>query len=883
MSHLPLALLAASLVALHPVAAQDAARRATPFLDAPLATPRAAVSAAGRGPGPYPVVTSKDLSAIAVRASRSHVISADEHAPLWEGSQLIDGFRVYDPTEDGAPAMRTTAKVAYDDRNLYILVRAYDPHPDSIVALLSRRDVRTPSEWIKVMIDAYHDRRSGVELAVNPVGVKRDYAIYSDNTEDESWDGVWDVATRVDREGWVAEYRIPFSQLRMASKGAGESHTFGLMITRDIARTQERQSWPLYRRSKPGLASQFGDVTGIENVAPPRRLEVMPYSVTRNFQAERDLASGTKFERVSQQTFGADVKLGLGPNLTLDATINPDFGQVEADPGVLNLSAFEQFFQERRPFFLEGAGIFNSFNVNCNDGDCNGLLYSRRIGRSPQLSDYYGDATAPQFTPILAAGKLSGRLGNGLSIGVLDAVTERVKAPDGRTMEPGANYFVTRLMQDFRGGNSGVGMMFTATNRSLDVDSDSLIRKSAYVGGLDWRHRFWNNDWAFTGFLIGSHVSGSPSAIARTMRSGVQNFQRPGSLLPYDTTATSLGGLGYELGLSKNGGGIVRFNLSYQKLSPGFNMNDLGFLPRADQQGVYSWMGLQMVNPTTWYRRLYFNVSLYRQWNAAGIGQQMGSNVNSYMELPNYWSMFWGAFQENWFGENLDDRAARGGPSVRSIPAYGGWWGLNGDRRKPVTFDLFTQLSRGDEGRSTRWSVSPALVFRAANSLQGRIGAYYQRNVNAAQWNGNYGAIGNDTTHYTFAALRQRTISLTARIDYTITPRLSLQVYAEPFMTTGQYGNWQQLSNPLATSFQGRLAPFNGGDPGAFNYKQFRSNSVLRWEYRPGSVLYLVWSQGRTQYDTDQGVFNARNDVSNLFGVQPNNTFLIKTSYWFSL
>ena len=250
MSRLPLALLAASLVALHPLAAQEAARRAVPALDAALAAPRAA--AAVRGPGPYPVVTAKDLSAIAIRAPQAHVITADEHAPLWEGAQLIDGFRVFDPTEDGAPAMRTTAKVAYDDRNLYILVRAYDPHPDSIVALLSRRDVRTPSEWIKVMIDAYHDRRSGVELAVNPVGVKRDYAIYSDNTEDESWDGVWDVATRVDREGWVAEYRIPLSQLRMASKAAGESHTFGLMIWRDIARTQERQSCRSTGAASPG-------------------------------------------------------------------------------------------------------------------------------------------------------------------------------------------------------------------------------------------------------------------------------------------------------------------------------------------------------------------------------------------------------------------------------------------------------------------------------------------------------------------------------------------------------------------------------------------------------------------------------------------------------
>ncbi len=867
-----------AFVLVGPLAAQNTARATGPALSL-AGTPR--TTAPARIPGsPYPVVTAKDTSAVAVRATTAHVISGNENVPLWEGAQLIDGFTVFDPTEDGVPSMRTTAKVAYDERNLYILVRAYDPRPDSIVALLSRRDVRTPSEWIKVMIDGYHDRRSGVELAVNPVGVKRDYSIYSDNTEDESWDGVWDVATKVDKDGWVAEYRIPLSQLRMAS---GDSHTFGFMIWRDIARTQERQSWPAYRRSKPGLASQFGDVTGINDVAPPRRLEVLPYSVSRNFQQERSGAGPTTYDRVSQQTFGADVKLGLGPNLTLDATINPDFGQVEADPGVLNLSAFEQFFQERRPFFLEGAGIFNSFNVNCDDGACSGLLYSRRIGRSPQLAGAYGDATAPQFTPILAAAKLSGRLGSGLSIGVLDAVTQRVASPGQRTMEPGSNYFVTRIMQDFRGGNSGIGMMLTATNRSLDGDTDPYLRSNAYVGGLDWRHRFWNNDWAFTGFAVGSRVTGTPDAIARTMRSGVHGFQRPGSGLPYDTTATTLDGNAFEIALGKNGGGVVRFNVNYQRLSAGYNMNDLGFLPRSDQQVVGGWMGLQYVQPTKAYRRLFLNVNGFRQWNAAGIGQQLGSNINGFMELPNYWGMFFGSFQQNWVGENLDDRAARGGPSVRSIPAYGGWWGLNGDRRKAITFDLFANYATGDEGRSTNWSVGPSLVFRATSSLQGRIGLNFSRDYTAAQWNGNFGAIGSDTTHYTFAGLQQRTTSLTARIDYTITPRLSLQVYAQPFMTTGRYGNWQELSNPLATSFAGRLRPYNGGDPGGFNYKQFRSNSVLRWEYRPGSVLFLVWSQGRTQFDVDQGVFNVRNDVTNLFNAQPNNTFLIKTSYWFSL
>jgi hypothetical protein len=862
-----IALLAAPLAAQGPLAL-------APRVPAPAPAPRRAGS-------PHPVVTARDLQTVATRAMAPHQISADEHAPLWEEAQLIDGFRVFDPTEDGAPSMRTTAKVAYDARNLYILVRAYDPRPDSIVALLSRRDVRTASEWIKVMIDPYHDRRSGVELAVNPVGVKRDYAIYNDADEDDSWDGIWDVATKVDREGWVAEFRIPLSQLRFANQ---PSNTFGIMIWRDIARTQERQSWPLYRRTKTGLASQFGEVTGIAGVESPRRLEVTPYSVSKDFQQERALPAGARFDRVATQTWGADIKVGLASNLTLDATINPDFGQVEADPAALNLSAFELFFQERRPFFTEGAGIFNSFQVGCDDGACTGLLYSRRIGRSPQLAGLYGDATSPQFTPITAAAKLTGRLGSGLSIGVLDAVTQAVRAPGGEAIEPGANYFVTRIMQDLAGGNSGVGLMLTATNRSLDADASPYLRRAAYTAGVDARHRFGGNNYEVSGYVVGSQVQGSAAAMARLQGNSTHQYGRPDGILSVDSNATSLAGYAASASVRKVGGGVTRFELGYQRLSPGLELNDAGFLPRVDQESLFGWFGFQFVEPTKVYRRWYLNFNGWRQWNTAGMGLTGGGNINTFMQLANYWGAFAGVNIQNAF-ESFDDRATRGGPALRRSPSGAAWMGIMGDDRKALIPQLQWEWWQGDEGHTHGIGINPGMRFRATSRMQGQLNLNFSRNANDAQWVGNYGDNGSDTTHYTVARLEQRTAGLTARFDVTMTPRLTLQVYAQPFITTGHYSNWREVRDARNESYPARFTPFTPSyaSIGDFNYKQFRSNTVLRWEYRPGSTLFFVWTQGREQFDRDLGMFNARQDVTNLFATQPANTFLIKASYWFSL
>ncbi len=400
-------------------------------------------SAASPPPPPRATLPTSVPTATAIRAATPPVIDGRDIDEVWRLAPVISAFRQFRPVEDAEPSFRTETKVAYDARNFYVFIRAFDPHPDSILKLLARRDIRTASDQLKIIVDSYHDRRTGYEFAVNPAGVKRDYAVYDDGNEDDAWDGVWEAGTQVDSLGWTAEFRIPLSQMRYTP---GPTNTFGFAVWRDIDRYTERVSWPLYRVSRPGLMSQLGEVVGLDGLATPRRIEVTPYVVTKNLPPD-----GPGLDRAQKLDAGADIKYGLTSNITVDATVNPDFGQVEADPSVLNLSAYETFFQERRPFFIEGTGIFQ-FGVNCSVVNCSGegLFYSRRVGHASR---------------ILGAAKVTGRLPSGLTLGLRDAVTNNATNPLGQTLEPTTNYAAFRAQQDFRKGESGIGIMATAVNR----------------------------------------------------------------------------------------------------------------------------------------------------------------------------------------------------------------------------------------------------------------------------------------------------------------------------------------------------------------------------------------------------------------------------------
>lgn len=820
----------------------------------------------------------------AARTANPPVIDGRPGDAAWADAPVIDAFKEYEPTTGAEPRFKTELRILYDDRYLYILGRMYDPAPDSIISLLSRRDVRTESEQLKLVIDSYHDRRTAYQFILNPAGVKRDFYVYNDNNEDPTWDAVWDGHASIDSLGWVAEFRIPFSQMRFADR---DEHTFGLLVVRDVARTRQRISWPLYDRNKQGYISQGGDVVGIRGLPRPRRAEILPYVVTKNVTRP---ISGGGWEHPQEQTLGADVKWGITSNLTVDATLNPDFGQVEADPAVLNLSAFEQFFEERRPFFLEGAGIFD-FRTSCGDIDdgCRGLFYSRRIGRSPQLGFLAPDPGNASASRVLGAAKLSGRLANGLNIGVLNAVTDRELGAGNATIEPQTNYAVVRVLQDLRGGSGGLGAMLTAVNRNLDSGTEDFLRREAYTGGVDFRKRFAQNNYELAAMVSGSMIRGNANAIARTQRDGVHRYQRRDDDLEFDPTRTELIGDAQRLTISKFGGGITRFQTLLQRFSPGYETNDLGFQIRADEQIFRNWYSVQLNQPTQYYRRAFLNFNTFNSWSTEGLATQFGLNTNWHVELPNTHWLHFGVNGD--LPGTFDDRGARGGVAFRRAATFEVWGGWEGDRRTWWTPVAFAGMWRGDEWASRGGWLELGYQFRVGSAFSASLGLNGQRSLNDSQWFENYGDVASDTAHVTFAQLDQWTLGITTRMNYTVTPNLSLQVYAQPFASVGDYSEWKELSDtPRAVRYADRFQPFDAmgsigalsNDPGGVNFKQLRTNTVLRWEYRPGSILFLVWQQGRDAFNPSPTRFDFGRDFGDLVALHPNNTFLLKMSYWFN-
>ncbi|MGH7583153.1 MAG: DUF5916 domain-containing protein [Gemmatimonadales bacterium] len=831
-------------------------------------------------PAPHTVAATVTPTAVqAVRAAKPPIIDARDDDAVWRDAPLITRFEEARPDEGAAPKEPTEGRIAYDEHNLYVFVRAFDAHPDSIVGLLSRRDDLTASDQIIVLVDPYHDRRTGYEFWVDPAGAKADQAIYNDGTEDPAWDAVWDVATRVDSAGWTAEFRIPLSQLRYSRHGDG---TFGILLWRSIERYTEVVTWPVYRPSKPGFVSQFGELTGLIDLGSPQRAEIGPYVVNSNVQ----VPTAHGFARDERFTAGGDLRYSLTSNLRLNATVNPDFGQVEADPSVLNLGAFETFFQERRPFFVEGKGLFD-FPVNCVVVlDCStgeGLFYSRRIGRAPQLAGIYGDASSPTATRILGASKVTGRSGGGFSIGALDAVTGDVRTPTGKTLEPTTNYAVVRGNQDYDRGNGNLGFILTGVNRALDISSEPYLHRSAYSGGIDARRRF-TRGLEVSGSFDVSRVAGTSQAIAATQRDNVHLYQRPDGPLVFDSTRTSLSGTNMELRFAKIGGQRLHFETAYQRRSPGFDVNDVGFLRQADQQEWTTWARLDWRTPNAVFQSLGWNFNNWEYWSAAGLPTERAFNTNVHIQFDNRWWLHTGGTLGQ-LGTTYCDRCARGGPAVRQDPYIAPWMSIQGDDRNALVPSVSLNYMRGDQGRSRTIDLSPELDLKVASRFTTSLSADYQVNRNDIQYFGTFTDAGG-AAHYTFARLEQKTLGLTFRLGYTFTPSATLQVYASPFVSKGTYSDVRELADPRAAVYDSRYQPYAdpavSADPGGFNVQQFRSNAVFRWEYRPGSTLFVVWSQGRDGFLSRAGNHPFNRDLGALFDRRANDTFLVKLSYWFA-
>lgn len=798
---------------------------------------------------------------------------------VWQRAAIIRDFRQREP-KDGAPAtFKTEARIIYDAKAIYVAVEAFDPEPAKIVGLLTRRDSSSPSDWISIAMDSYHDRRTAYEFAVNPAGVKRDKYIFNDgNGEDAGWDAVWDVAVQKDNRGWRAEFRIPFSQLRFKAIG---KPVFAVAVVRIIGRLNETATWPLLSKSATGYVSSFAEIRGVELSRPPKRLEAAPYTVSKLVTEPRDPGNPLIKTASANASVGLDMKYAITPGLTLTATANPDFGQVEADPAVLNLSAFETFFSERRPFFVEGSEIFR-FDIDCNDGQCSGLFYSRRIGRPPQVQPDVPDggySSELSQTTILGAAKLTGRVG-GFSIGALNAVT----APEYATIangpsrdrimeEPATSYSVFRARRDFA-NQSSLGFMTTATNRSL-TDPVRVLPGQAYTGGVDWDWRL-KKRYSLSGYWAGSMILGDAAAIDRLQQSNVHSFQRPDATdVSYDPNRTALDGHSLSVSFSKIGGEKVRFTSNFGFKSPGFDINDLGYMQRADQKTVSNWLQLRHDKPSKHVRSFRINFNQWAGWNFDGDCLFNGANINAHAVFTNNWSTGAGI---NLNGAAFDDRLTRGGPGSRVTGNINFWHYLNSDDRKSLYGGTFLMYLNDRHG-SRIFEFDPSLSFRPTSALLLSTGIRFTRNLNDSQWLKNIEDVRN---RYIFSRLDQTTVALTARVNFTITPRLSIQLYAEPFVSAGAYTHFKELVNGRAERYEDRFAPFASTDNPDFHFTSFRTTNVLRWEYRPGSALFVVWQQARQDYIEGAGDFRFGRDFRSIFAAPAGNVLLVKLAHWFN-
>ncbi|MCP5046707.1 MAG: carbohydrate binding family 9 domain-containing protein [bacterium] len=852
--------------------------------------------------------------------SAAPVIDGRIDDPAWKGAEWGRDFIQKSPYEGTKPSQETAFKILYDRRNIYIGIRAFDTEPEKITRRLTRRDSLDSGDWVEVVFDSYHDRRTGFIFLVNAAGVKSDSLVSNDGDNwDDNWDPIWQVKTAIDAKGWTAEMSIPFSQLRF---GYREKQTWGLYVGRFIHRKQEISEWKLIPQKASGWVSLFGQLQGLEGVKPKRPVELVPYTVGNYQRFEKEMGNPFIDGQSSDATGGLDGKIGLSSDLTLDFTINPDFGQVEADPSEVNLTAFETFFEEKRPFFVEGRNILD-YKVSNGGGPFSqdNLFYSRRIGQSIHNEP---DAEAgehvdvPDNITILGAFKVTGKTRGGLSIGIMESVTSREYAlvdDRGRRrkeqVEPLTNYFALRLHKDYNRGKTGIGGMFTATNRHLGDDSHSEgHHKSAYTGGLDFFHYWKNKEWTVTLNTVFSRVNGDKNVISDTQQSPLRYYQRPDAdYLTWDPNRTSLSGHGGDFTFGKTGGGRLRTMVGAVWRSPGLELNDAGFLRKADQIMQWFWVGYRITEPFGAFQNIDFNFNQYRLWNFGGERIYNGGNINFSVQFKNYWIMELGAEPA---GRSLSNGALRGGPSLMEAGGWNYWLNIGTDTRKKLRLSLGGNIYSSNADSTRLINIRGGLTYQPFNALSLIIEPSFTDNKQNLQYVDMLDVPDQlETDHpkrYVFGRIDQKTLDLTLRLNFSITPDLSIQFYGQPFISTGKYSDFKHITQPRAEVFNDRFHLYNPDeiryDPGEnyyyvdeagaggksysfenpdFKFLQFRSNLVVRWEYIPGSTVYLVWSQGRTDTESHNVDFSPTRGLRDLFRIQPHNVFLVKFTYRFKI
>lgn len=853
----------------------------------------------------------------------------NENAPKIDGSyddkawELVPWTSDYvqnQPDNGATPTEQTKFKVLYDSKNIYFVFLNLDRDPENIERRLSRRD-GFEGDWVEFNIDSYNDKRTAFSFTITAAGVKGDEFISNNgNNWDSSWNPIWYVKTQITEDGWVAEARIPLTQLRFSND---QDQVWGLQSTRRYFRTEERSLWQHVLPNSPGWVSEFGELRGLKGIKPQKQLEIQPYGLAQLDTYEVEEGNPFREGTDTKIAAGLDAKIGITNDLTVDLTVNPDFGQVEADPGAIALDGFEIFFQEQRPFFVENKNIFD-FNIG---GGPDNLFFSRRIGRNPQ-----GYSTAdieqgeyeeiPDFTTILGAAKFSGKTKNGWSIGVLESVTAKEYAnielstdqeyldeleeagqkgeAREEIVEPLTNYMVARLQKDFNDNNSYIGGIFTSTNRKIEGNLD-FLHKSAYTGGLDFQHNWNDRKFYIKGNFEISNVNGSQEAILNTQESITHLFQREdASHVSIDTTRTSLTGTGGKFQIGKQGGGNWRYYLGGHWKSPELELNDIGFLRQADVITQYAGVTRVFTKPTNWYRGAQLGLEQFTTYDFEGNYNRFQIEFEGEINYKNnWWSEGGFAYKPRIYSNTV----LRGGPRWRWSDEHFFYFFSGTNQSKKFSATLGYVYSQAQQNNFGFRNYEARFNYQPLNALSFSLSVEYGLNPNKTQYASQQDYVG--TTRYILSKIEQETLSATFRVNYTFNPNLTLQYYGQPFIATGKYSNFNYVNNPVAEDLNERVTWYNDNqisfedgvysvdenqdgatdysfnDPN-FSYVQYRSNLVLRWEYIPGSEVFFVWSQGITTFGDPLNDFSTIID-NQLLSQKPENTFLIKATYRFML
>jgi hypothetical protein len=795
----------------------------------------------------------------------------------WSEAEPGYGFRVWDPDRGKTPTEETVFKVAYDDDALYFGVACHEKDPANVAKCLSRRDQIQDSDLVSVYLDPYLDKKTGYNFRVNPVGVQEDAYMYNDGERDPDWNAVWDAETTMDENGWYTEMRIPFSSIRYKP---GDSMTWGLQMYRYMHRRGEDTAWTTWDKEKNGFVSRFGTVDAIAGVPAARQLEILPYVVTRFTDPS---ASGADDTVDDFENFGADLKYGVTADLTLNAAFQPDFGQVEADPAVLNRSPFETFYEEKRPFFVEGNRFFQNSAFD--------LFYSRRIG------------TGDESSRIRAAGKLTGKAAGNVTLALLAAATDVTSAGQSHNfMKPGdlrEQFVVGRLGKDFAKGNHSFNLMQTATFRDSDRsalldqgygsrDADRLSR-DGYTTGMDFDLNFKDRTYGIGGAFVGSIVESAPVE-------GIEGEP--------DIPEATRYGTGGELAFDKSGGSWIG-NIGGRWESDQLDINDVGFMSAPDEIFSFGWLAKRYIpkDETPRWNQAQINLNLHKSWLYAGSTvtdesgdvlwayspghrQSSGGNVNANVQFRSYRSAFAGVWYND---EGSDKYQTRGGP-LFTMPERGGFWiGGGTDYRRRFSMSSEVEWWRDVSGTEAtdleadlRWNMSNRLSHSLAlgfNDLHDD--SQYIETIEHGD-----PSLGIGGSSYIYGELDAQTFDVTLRSNFLFSRSQSLELYMQPFLTVGDYTKAKELARPSSYDF---VEYTRGGyDPNDFDdtFASVNLNMVYRWEYLPGSTLFLVWTMGNSEYSTrsDSGDpnFDPSLSADKLFSNEPENTLLAKITYWFA-